>query len=423
MYTLICGKPAGVLSQDSTGRMWFRHYDDYSGPPLSVSMPVSHRTYGEKVLRPYLFGLLPDDEVQRKAVATEFGVGPNNPIALLQHMGLDCPGAVQFCAMDDDSLRNAIAMPNTYVPIDDHEIAERLRAIKPEDDGMWLRDGEHWSLGGNQGKFALAFIEERWCSCQGSAATTHIFKNGIGGSAMEALDEFVCMRAARYAGVSVASVSIDTFEDERALIIDRFDRLIQDGRVVRNHQEDLCQALSVMPSQKYTSDGGPTTRDVLMLLGRLDNHSVVDFTEQLFFNYLVGAPDAHAKNFSIVLESSGARLAPMYDVASGFAYIRRDGREWKLAMSIGGENRFGRVGKGAISKFVGSRDPELRAMMDRAGVGADDAIELMARMAQSVPKAMEFAFGDAVGMDGSDLLHDRLMPKVEENCRITLAML
>lgn len=52
-------------------------------------------------MNPYLFGLLPDSEDQRKAIAAEFDVRPNNPVALLSHIGLDCPGGVQFCAEED----------------------------------------------------------------------------------------------------------------------------------------------------------------------------------------------------------------------------------------------------------------------------------------------------------------------------------
>lgn len=71
--------------------------------------------------------------------------------------------------------------------------------------------------------------------------------------------------------------------------------------------------------------------------------NLTTFIRMLFFNYLIGATDAHAKNYSPLLGEHGdALLAPLYDVASGLAYqrLRRKGR---LAMSIGGENRFGCV--------------------------------------------------------------------------------
>ena len=94
LCVLICEKIAGVLSQDERGIMSYRYSKEYSGPPLSASMPISNRTYGQNVVRPYLFGLLPDSEDQRRAIAYEFDCKPNNPVAMLSHIGLDCPGAV-----------------------------------------------------------------------------------------------------------------------------------------------------------------------------------------------------------------------------------------------------------------------------------------------------------------------------------------
>lgn len=64
-------------------------------------MPISNRSYDQKTVLPYLFGLLPDSEQQRRAIAAEYEVRPNNPLALLEHIGLDCPGGVQFYREED----------------------------------------------------------------------------------------------------------------------------------------------------------------------------------------------------------------------------------------------------------------------------------------------------------------------------------
>jgi serine/threonine-protein kinase HipA len=50
------------------------------------------------------------------------------------------------------------------------------------------------------------------------------------------------------------------------------------------------------------------------------------------FNYLVGNADAHAKNVSVLHETSGIRLAPLYDLVSTAVYpaLNQD-----LAMAIG----------------------------------------------------------------------------------------
>ena len=109
LRTFICGVPAGTLTQDENGLISFIYDQAYDGPALSTNMPVSNRTYGQQFMNPYLFGLLPDSEDQRKAIATEFDVRPNNPVALLSHIGLDCPGG----APKKISTPSCIASANT----------------------------------------------------------------------------------------------------------------------------------------------------------------------------------------------------------------------------------------------------------------------------------------------------------------------
>lgn len=152
---------------------------------------------------------------------------------------------------------------------------------------------ESWSLGGNQGKFALGLHDGIWCECQGSARTTHIFKNGVIGFKFQALNEYICMATSKRCGVATSDVEYRLFEDEPALIVTRYDRARRsNGNVVRLHQEDFCQALEIMPNQKYTSDGGPTTRDALALLCSTNraHFNLLVFTQILFFNCLIGAP-------------------------------------------------------------------------------------------------------------------------------------
>lgn len=72
--------------------MSFAYDASYDGAPLSLSMPVTNRTYGQAVVRPYRFGLLPDSEQQRRAIASEYEVSANSSVALLRHIDLDCPG-------------------------------------------------------------------------------------------------------------------------------------------------------------------------------------------------------------------------------------------------------------------------------------------------------------------------------------------
>ena len=89
LFCIIESVPAGLLWQDAAGLIFFRYADDYQGIPLSLSMPITNRTYGQKTVGPYLFGLLPDREEQRRAMAREYGGRPNNAVTLLAHIGME----------------------------------------------------------------------------------------------------------------------------------------------------------------------------------------------------------------------------------------------------------------------------------------------------------------------------------------------
>lgn len=422
LQTTINGQVAGTLWQDQRGIAHFAYDSSYRGAPLSVALPLKNQSYHNTELLPYLFGLLPDSERQRSAIAREFGIRPNNAVAMLEHIGLDCPGGVQFFPLpQQENQCVGDPRPATYEPLTNHQIAQRLKSVRDDDDATWLGKNESWSLGGNQGKFALAWHNDSWNSALGSAPTTHIFKYGVAGYRLQALNEYVCMRSASLLDIPAAQVTYQLFEDEPALIVKRFDRTTNaHGDVLRQHQEDLCQALGKMPYEKYTSDGGPSATDILALLASLPyaDFNVSSFIRMLFFNVLIGGTDAHAKNYSLILSGSEALLAPMYDVASGLPYelLRRHG---KLAMGVGGENRLGRIGSGAIKRFVNSCGDDLA----RIGITTDFCTDLMANYAQRIPALMEQVLKESDAIVGIDELQDHLLPHVEENCKKTLALL
>lgn len=167
LATLICGEIAGTLRQDEHGLCSFVYAPTYRGAPLSLTMPLSNRTYGHNIVRPFLFGLLPDSQEQRRAIAAEHDVASNNPVALLCHIGLDCAGAVQFCRADQ--LDAAHGRVSAYRPLTNSQIAHKLKAIRDDERETWMGSNESWSPGGNQGKFALAWHDGQWCECLGSS--------------------------------------------------------------------------------------------------------------------------------------------------------------------------------------------------------------------------------------------------------------
>jgi serine/threonine-protein kinase HipA len=180
--------------------------------------------------------------------------------------------------------------------------------------------------------------------------------------------EYYCLKLLGAFGLPVAEAAIREFGEEQVLVVKRFDRRWSaNGELQRLSQEDCCQALSVPPTLKYQSQGGPGIGQILGLLSGGDvpyDDQTVFIKAQILF-WLLGATDGHAKNFSIFLGPGGRfRLTPMYDVLS--AQPSLDGRQierkqMKLAMCVG-ESRHYRVdeicGRHFVQSVKAARLPE-----------------------------------------------------------------
>lgn len=172
------------------------------------------------------------------------------------------------------------------------------------------------------------------------------------------------MRALGLLGLDVAATDYVVFEDQPAIIVTRYDRrLDRSGNLVRLHQEDMVQTFALDPRRKYEADDGPGVGKVV---GRLrtaaDEDSVTGFVDATIAGYLLGAPDGHAKNYSVLLIGRTARLAPAYDVSTGLIPGPTGRLRYKAtAMSIGEEKRFGEVEGTHWERFtkVAGRAPEL----------------------------------------------------------------
>ena len=131
------------------------------------------------------------------------------------------------------------------------------------------------------------------------------------------------MRIAKHLGLSVANIEAIDVNGRQLIVVERYDRIVHaDGSVERMQQEDLCQATSTPPSQKYEEDGGPSLQRIARILrDNSSSESVESLLRAVIVNVLIGNGDAHAKNYSLLNHPLGAlRLAPLYDVMSTLYY-------------------------------------------------------------------------------------------------------
>lgn len=302
--------------------------DDDARMPVSLSLPLGAAPITGPKLTSFLDNLLPDNADVRERWAVQAGLATAEPFDLLRVYGADVAGAIQFAPPGVDPNANGSA-----APVDDTEIASRIRAIR-DDDTSWQdpeRQRGYFSLGGAQGKFSLGNTGYGWYEPTGNHPTTHIMKPRVRGQRDGELIEYLTMTIAAATGIPTAAVRLGQFEDEHTLIVERFDRVsIADDphRMVRLHQEDLAQATGVTRLQKYEYRGGPTYRAVLRLL---DEHAPDErratskqaFVQALVFSWMVLNTDAHAKNYSVFIRPDGIELTPLYDVSSLIPYVGR----------------------------------------------------------------------------------------------------
>lgn len=282
--------------------------------PLSVSLPLTRKRHQDNAVRPWIEGLFPDRPALLRAWRRHFGLADQHPFPLLAHVGEDVAGAAQF--VRPERLEDVLSAPGRLERLTDEQVADLLAAAladAPITAGM--PGTGRFSLAGAQAKVVLRRLPHNgWTLPVGAAASTHILKPAIPALPDQDIVEAVTMRTARAIGLSTARVDLLSVAGMRSLVVERFDRVASGEDVVRVHQEDACQALGIGPLRKYESEGGPSAGVIANLLGRVSAEPPEDrlrFARALVFNALIGATDAHARNYSLLLGSRDATGAAL----------------------------------------------------------------------------------------------------------------
>lgn len=321
--------------------------------PISLSLPLlpEGQAHQGAVVENFFENLLPDSRDIRRRMQQRFSARTSDAMALLEAVGRDCVGALQLLPEGSEPQNVRLI---TARPLDEAGVARQCR-LAVQGRVLGQKDGETFrlSLAGAQEKTALLWHGDQWCVPVGATPSTHIFKLPLGRVGVEGLDlslsienEWLCGRIAAAYGLPVASSSIATFEDQKVLVVQRFDRrLASDGRWwLRLLQEDGCQALGLPPGLKYQSDGGPGITDLMALLGgsQQPQEDRLQLFRSLLLFWLLAAIDGHAKNVSLVLAAGGAfRLTPLYDILSAYPVMGKGANQLapqkvRMAMALNG---------------------------------------------------------------------------------------
>jgi serine/threonine-protein kinase HipA len=146
-----------------------------------------------------------------------------------------------------------------------------------------------------------------------------------------AINEFVCMDAARRAGMPVPEFYLS--DNRQLFVMRRFDR---DAQQQPLGFEDMAVLTGVGTEEKYNASYEKIARAIrLFCASEHVGHSLRQFFDIVALSCIVGNGDAHLKNFGLLYTDplgADARLSPAYDIVNTTAYIPED----SLALTLAG---------------------------------------------------------------------------------------
>ncbi|HSX19726.1 MAG TPA: HipA domain-containing protein [Gammaproteobacteria bacterium] len=288
----------------------------------------------------FLRNMLPEGH-PFETLITYFNISRNNTFALMRILGPDTAGGL-------------IMLPaNTSLPKE-----SIFRVINPLELQQRLDDREHFNLliWDEKPRLSVAGVQDKLNVVvyphgelgfgDGKLCSTHILKFERHKLAHLVLNEYITMKLAKKCGLEVAEVEVVHFGSNPALLVKRFDRILQaDLTVQRRHMIDGCQALNLPPEYKYERNLG-SGRDVahirdgasfekLFRCADLCINPAVTKQKMLswaLFNLLICNFDAHGKNVSFFVDEYGIALTPFYDLVNIKMYANFNS---EMAMGFG----------------------------------------------------------------------------------------
>lgn len=301
---------------------------------IDVTIPLQTGKIDSACVYAFFENLLPEGD-QRRIISLRHQV--TSVFGLLAAVGGDTAGAVVLVPFGERP-QAADYRSTTWEQLQNQTAHVDADADNAHAD---TNSSRRLSLSGAQFKILVSIDENGMPLLPlGNSPSTHILKPDIVRSDLKifasAINETVMMRTALYCGLPTASVHY--VSSLHACAVKRYDRaLLENGRLIRVAQADLCQLAGKPSEVKYEIDGGPGFVECFQLISRYSVMPAVDqrnLLKWLFFNLFTGNNDSHAKNLALLHTHSSLRLAPFYDLMCTRLY---SGLGRHFAFQIGGE--------------------------------------------------------------------------------------
>ena len=308
---LKAGVPTAWLTRVDGGAE-FRYDAPGSGRPVATSLPRGDAPVvtAAGALPPFFTGLLPEGR-RLTALQRELKASADDELSLLMAVGSDVVGDVSVVP---DGVEAPVAEPvvrwSATAVVDFSELRDRVV--------------DRRGLPGVQDKVSAAMI-----TLPAKALTREAILKLTPPEYPHLVDnEAYFLGLARTAGLRVPRHRVITDRHgERGLLIERFDRVGDTGRIA---MEDGAQVLGRYPAEKYAT----STEEVgLALIDQCSARAAAarELLRMVVFAWLTGNGDLHAKNLAILAVGPEWRIAPVYDVPSSLPY-----GDTTMALPIGG---------------------------------------------------------------------------------------
>lgn len=377
----------GVFTEQD-GLVSFRYELDVS-EPISISLPFSG-AWAPDAPKNFLDGLLPDSGNERLRMKIVLGANSDDAFDLLD--SVDAIGGLTFS--QEDKCPELIA-GYPISPVSEEDFRARLDSASISPDAWWVADkNSRFSLAGTQSKFSIAKVGNDWFWPNASLPSTHIVKPECPPNRNVAVVESATLDLARLCGLQVCGHAVVNAGENRAFITSRFDRRIgSDGLAERLRVEDFTQSLGVSRDAKYDVE----TETVIAMLRRVDPTCMLcyDWLAQFAFNVMVCNADAHAKNYSLLLEGKKVKLSPLYDSLATWYWPQYSKA---LAMSV---NDVWFTNEVALSDW--------EALARQNGLAIDKTLEVVKRIAAGVAVYAQLAFKEVPGLADTILKANSLL--------------
>ncbi|NQY37602.1 MAG: HipA domain-containing protein [Alteromonadaceae bacterium] len=319
-------------------------YDDFwveNRFPISPCIPFDAE-YSPQTIANFLRNLFPEGDAFDLLLASQ-NLSKNNLYAILVTIGMDTTGILSFSDIRYKKEKTLLR------EITEKELVQKLSSNDIQELITW--DGKYrLSVAGVQNKLNV-FIDanSRFMLANGKYSSTYILKFSSKKYESIVINELFCMKLAKEVNLKVANVSYRKFREHDSLIVERFDRKTTLTGVKKRHIIDSCQALDLPPEYKYEHNfgsgehvqhirDGVSFNKLFKLAKTCSVPAIVTqhLVDWMIFNLIIGNSDAHGKNVSFFVGSTGITITPFYDLVSVTYEASKNKKiDTSLAMAIG----------------------------------------------------------------------------------------